>query len=119
MKQAFEAANDNIQLLADHFEISNLLLDVAAAIDNNDIAVLNDVFTANAVVEHSSWVHTTSQHQVCNAEIVIDGDTALGRTLCHNPNRIGGENLYYADKFQRTDKGWRIIERSMRVQVRG
>lgn len=120
MKQAYEPANENIQSIADRFEISNLLMNLAVAIDTNDSAALDDIFTANAVMERSPQVYATSQHQVSNADIRIDGDTAIGQTLCHtlsdNQHRHDGRDLYYVDKLQRTAEGWRIIERSIRAK---
>ena len=49
----------------------------------------------------------------------IDGDTAVARTICHNPmiistpegNRTVYCGLWYNDRFVRTPDGWRINER--------
>ena len=53
--------------------------------------------------------------------MVVDGDTATGRTICHNPMTITGKDgstqtmtvgLWYVDRFVRTPDGWRFAERS-------
>lgn len=111
MKQAFEPGNVNIQSLSDRFEISNLLLDLAAAIDTDDKAALNHIFTANAIVKDPLPEITRGQHQISNANIHIDGDTASAKTLCHCPGRPTVKYFYYVDSLQRTDQGWRIIKR--------
>lgn len=103
--------------MADRLEIGNLLLDLAAAIDNEDSATLGDILTLNAYEEQSSRLNITVQHQISSAEIVIDGDSARSRTLCRGPQERLGQILY-CDRFQRTDKGWRIIERVMLTQIR-
>ena len=61
------------------------------------------------------------QHAITNVRIRIDGDTATGKILCFNPMGIPQDDgtakmthfgLWYLDKYVRTDKGWRISERS-------
>jgi hypothetical protein len=60
------------------------------------------------------------QHNVGASQIMVDGDTATGRTICHNPMVLDkGEDmphvwfygLWYRDRFVRTAAGWRIAER--------
>ncbi len=115
MKQAFEASNENIQSLADRIEISNLLLDLAAAIDANDRAALDHIFTADACIEQSLPAEACSQHQVSNADIHVDKDTAIARTRCHGPDTPSEQVVYYVDKLKRTTEGWRIRERTTLV----
>ena len=65
-------------------------------------------------------VFKSTQHMISNIMLEIDGDTATGRTLCHNPMVLGkGDEehvfvcgLWYIDKLARTADGWRIRERS-------
>jgi hypothetical protein len=48
-----------------------------------------------------------------------DGDTAHGKSACHNPMVFGGDlkprmmivGLWYVDTFVRTPGGWRFKER--------
>lgn len=124
MKQPFAPTNENIQALADRFEISNLLLDLAAAIDNKDVDALDDIFTPDAFIdltpggskrgrypELKKFLAQMSPHLVANATIRIDGDVASGSTLCQNPQEQAGQARCYLDKFQRTDGRWRIVRR--------
>ncbi len=112
MKQAFEASNENIQELADRFEISNLLLDVATAIDSNDRAALGVCFSARAGAERWLPNSACNEHQITNAEICINGDTATARSFCYSPDQPSAKALLYVDTLQRTQEGWRISERA-------
>ncbi len=116
MKQAFEASNENIQLLADRLEISNLLLDLAAAIDTNDRAALQHIFAANVTNEESLFHTASDQHQITSADIHIDADTAVARTLCHNAEQALTQAVYYVYKLQRMEEGWRILARTMHME---
>lgn len=124
MKQAYETANDNIQTIADRFEINNLLLDLATAIDNKALQALDDIFTSDALVQYKVGGGKNGQHAelkkllaqmppylVANVNIPIDGDTASGTTLCHCPAEQAGQARCYVDQFRRTDAGWRIVRR--------
>lgn len=132
MKQAFEACNENIQSLADRLEISNLLMEFALAIDNEDWTALNDIFAPGAVIDCTAsggaqgkyhQLNTLLRHTppriVSNADIRVDGDTASGRTICHTQAEhldtlardVCNLKVCYVDKFVRTDRGWRITER--------
>lgn len=58
------------------------------------------------------------QHLLANSSIVVDGDSATARTMCHNPMALPGENarmmfcgLWYLDRFERIEGAWRIAER--------
>jgi SnoaL-like domain len=53
---------------------------------------------------------------IAGSQITIDGDTAEGKTMCHNPMVMEAEQLmfcglWYRDRFVRTADGWRIKER--------
>lgn len=126
------------QEVADRFEIQDLLIDYAHAIDSKNWQALDVVFTPDAFIDYSAmggakgnlaeikdflakamplFPHT--QHLVANMQIRVEGDTGSGRIMCHNPQvmEIGGVKqifflgLWYLDKYVRTDKGWRISER--------
>jgi 3-phenylpropionate/cinnamic acid dioxygenase small subunit len=126
------------QQLSDRFEIQDLIVDYAHAIDTKNWDALDDVFTADAFIDYSvmggakgslpeikeflaaampMFPHT--QHLVANMQVRLDGDRAAGRIMCHNPQvmEIDGRRkifflgLWYVDKYRRTAAGWRIEER--------
>jgi len=126
------------QEVADRFEIQDLLVDYAHAIDSKNWDALDDVFTPDAHIDYSAmggavgnlaeikeflakamplFPHT--QHLVANMQIRVRGDAATGRIMCHNPQvmELDGRKqifflgLWYLDKYVRTAKGWRICER--------
>ena len=129
----------SIEEISDRLEIQDLLTAYSHAIDTRDWDALDDVFTPDARVDYSAMggsdgdLATTKQfladamvmfagfqHMVATSKVTIDGDTAEGRTICHNPMVIDkgdGEThvffcgLWYRDSFVRTDAGWRIKER--------
>ena len=62
------------------------------------------------------------QHMISTSKITVDGDTAEGRTILHNPMVLPAKNegekphvffcgLWYRDTFRRTPEGWRIATR--------
>lgn len=116
MKQAFAASNENTQLLADRIEISNLLLDLATAIDTNDRAALGHMFAVDVTIEQSSLDTMKGQHQISNADVHIDGDTAVARTLCHSADQPSSEAIYYVAKLRRTAEGWRILAQILAME---
>jgi hypothetical protein len=124
----------------DRLEIDDLLTRYAVAIDSRRWDLLETVFTPDAMIDYSSsgapkgtfpeiaaWLEkfltpfAMNQHMTLNKYIVLDGDTATGRTYFLNPNSfldesgdprliiVGG---YYHDRFVRTAQGWRISERA-------
>ena len=129
----------SIQEISDRIEINDLLVNYSTAIDRCDFDALDDVFTKDALIDYTTYggikgsleeakaflketlpLFSATQHMIANSSIKIDGDTATGRTMCHNPmlskNEDGSENLtflglWYVDKLVRTEKGWRIKER--------
>jgi ketosteroid isomerase-like protein len=129
----------SIQEISDRIEINDLLVNYSTAIDRCDFDALDDVFTKDALIDYTTYggikgsleeakaflketlpLFSATQHMISNSSIKIEGDTATGRTMCHNPmlskNEDGSENLtflglWYVDKLVRTEKGWRIKER--------
>jgi hypothetical protein len=127
------------QELSDRLEIQDLLVDYSHAIDTRDWDALDRIFTADAFIDYSAFggssgdLATTKQflatalvnfpsfqHMVATSKVTVDGDTAVGRTICHNPMVLSeGEKgtqlmfcgLWYVDRFLRTPDGWRIAER--------
>jgi hypothetical protein len=129
----------SLQELSDRLEIQDLLVDYSHAIDTRDWDALDRIFTSDAFIDYSAFggsagdLATTKeflatalatfpsfQHMVATSKVTVDGDTAVGRTICHNPMVLSeGEKgtslmfcgLWYVDRFVRTPEGWRIAER--------
>jgi hypothetical protein len=129
----------SVQEMSDRFDIQQLIIDYANALDQGKIDLWDDVFTPDAFIDYSvyggakgrypevkAWIQKVMpsfknfQHMVGNMQIRITGDTATGRTVCFNPMEcdVGGGKtqvmflgLWYVDKYVRTPKGWRIAER--------
>ena len=122
--------------ISDRLEIQDLLVDYSHAIDTQNWDALDDVFTPDAFIDYSAMggssgdLATTkeflakvlpgfasSQHMVATSKVIIDGDTATGRTICHNPmvmedGKVFWCGLWYVDEFVRTPAGWRISRRA-------
>ena len=132
------------QEISDRLEINDLLIDYTIAIDTGNFDGLDLVFTSDAFIDYTAlggpkgsyaeikaylarvlpWF-PARQHMIANSRIWLEGDTARGRTMCHNPMEMplkdGGTQvafygLWYLDKLVRTPAGWRISER---VEERG
>lgn len=128
----------SLEEIADRLEIQELLVTYSHAIDFRRWDELDDVFTPDAFIDYAAMggpkghypeikeflretlpIFASYYHLVGTSKITIDGDTATGVTLCHNPMVIGeGEHehvflcgLWYHDTFVRTPDGWRISER--------
>jgi hypothetical protein len=129
----------SLQELSDRLEINDLLVAYSYAIDFRQWDELDNVFTADAVIDYTETggprgtltetkeflakampMFAAFQHNVGASQIMVDGDTATGRTICHNPMVLDkGEDmphvwfygLWYRDRFVRTAAGWRIAER--------
>jgi ketosteroid isomerase-like protein len=125
--------------ISDRIEIQDLLVEYCYAIDSRDWDALDDVFTPDATIDYTemggtrgSLVETKAflssamanfagfQHMISTSKVTVDGDTATGRTMCHNPmitaDDKGGRQVFlcgfwYRDLFVRTANGWRIQER--------
>ena len=128
----------SIQEISDRLEIQDLLASYSHAIDSMNWDALDDVFTADALIDYTAMGGPKGtlaeqkkflsevmpgfpgfQHMVATSKITIAGDTATGRTICHNPmtiatpdgNRTVFCGLWYNDRYVRTAAGWRISER--------
>ena len=129
----------SLEELADRLAIQDLLVDYSHAIDFKHFDELDDVFTPDAHIDYTVFggpvgsypeikkflvdtmpMFSSYYHMVSTSKVVLDGDTATGVTICHNPMVLplpdGGEHvfvcgLWYRDKYIRTPAGWRISER--------
>ena len=129
----------SLQEISDRIEIQDLVVAYSHAIDTRDWDALDDVFTPDALIDYSAMggskggVQETKQflreampqfagfqHMVATSKVSLDGDSARGRTICHNPmvlTRPDGQThvftcgLWYVDRLVRTPEGWRIRER--------
>jgi hypothetical protein len=127
-----------LQELSDLQEIQNLMVSYCYAIDRKNWDELDEVFTADAMIDYTEMVGFRGnlvetkvyliqalaqllayQHSISTSQIHVEGDTAHGRTLCSNAMviDINGTKqtmfvgLWYRDVFVRTPKGWRIRQR--------
>ena len=130
----------SIQEISDRLEIQDLLVAYSHAIDHHEWDALDDVFTADAVIDYTEMggprgnlaetkaflasamkMFTAFQHMQATTKLTFDGaDRAHGKTICHNPMMVtdGDGNphmmfcgLWYRDTFVRTPDGWRIKDR--------
>jgi hypothetical protein len=129
----------SLQELSDRLEIQDLLVDYSYAVDRREWPALDAVFTADARIDltatggvcgdlttikgflaDAQQHFTASQHLVAASKIELAGDTATGRTMCHNPlvfkgGKVMFVGLWYIDRFVRTEEGWRIAERAQEL----
>lgn len=129
----------SLQDVSDRLEIEDLVHRYAEAIDQQDFALLDTVFTGDALVDYTALggvagTYTEVRqylqqalpalvdyyHMVGNIRVDLDGDRATGRVMCFNPMGVAmpeGQphmlflGLYYIDDYQRTATGWRISRR--------
>ena len=125
------------QEVADRVEILDLLARYSTIVDSGAWAEMDDLFTADAVLDFSATggiCGSVAEHQAFNAKvltgfaatqhvmglptIVVDGDRATSRSICFNPMVVNDERvffvgLWYDDALVRTSTGWRF---SARVQ---
>lgn len=128
----------SLQEISDRLEIQDLLVAYTHAIDRRDWDSLDDVFTADAFVDYTAAggpsgdvaatksflasampMFKSFQHLTGSTRLEIDGDTATGVSICHNPMvlEVDGEprtffvGLWYHDEYVRTEHGWRIRSR--------
>jgi len=129
----------SIPEISDRMEIQDLLVDYCHAIDTRNWDALDEVFTPDAVIDYTEMGGTRGtlaetkaflatamanfagfQHMIATSKVTLDGDTARGKTICHNPMIVtsaAGETqvylcgLWYRDEFVRTPDGWRIQHR--------
>jgi 3-phenylpropionate/cinnamic acid dioxygenase small subunit len=128
-----------LQEISDRLEIQDLMVAYSHAVDTRDWDAFDDVFTPDATIDYTEMggsrgtleetkqflrtvmPHFSSfQHMVATSKVTINGDSAEGRTICHNPMVMDtgkGEphvffcGLWYRDHFVRTPAGWRIKDR--------
>jgi hypothetical protein len=126
--------------LTDRLEIQHLISRYADIIDGRRFDELDDIFTADAVIDYSTFgvpvggvtevkefLRTSfpfferTQHMMGLPHIEVTGDTATARTSCSNPmistKRDGTTEvwligLWYDDELVRTDAGWRFAKRT-------
>lgn len=129
--------------VADRLAIQDLIGRYALLVDGGDFDALDDLFTAEARIDFSTFngpvgdvaeikaflgaslpFFTRTQHMMGLPTITIDGDTAHARTSCNNPmisTKPDGTvsvwliGLWYDDDLVRTNDGWRF---SARNQIR-
>lgn len=123
--------------VADRVEIMDLLVSYSEAIDHRDWEALDDVFTADAVIDYTEMggIRGTLpeikaflaanmsveagkvgfQHMLGLPKIVLDGDRASSRTASINPMVLTTHTYFcgfwYRDELVRTEAGWRIASR--------
>jgi hypothetical protein len=127
----------SLQEISDRLEITDLTVRYSHAVDTAQWQLLAEIFTPDALIDYTAmggprggleeitaFLRTMMprfpafQHLLANSSIVLDGDTAQARTMCHNPMVLPGEStrmmfcgLWYLDRFVRVDGAWRIAER--------
>lgn len=129
----------SLQEISDRLEIQDLMVRYSHAVDTGQWDLLDDIFTDDAHIDYTAMggsagdVAATKkflaamlpnfpafQHLISNSSITVDGDTATGRTMCHNPMMLSGGDgpaslmlcgLWYLDTFTRVDGQWRIARR--------
>ncbi|WP_067679942.1 nuclear transport factor 2 family protein [Nocardia miyunensis] len=129
----------SLQEISDRLEIQDLMVRYSHAVDTRQWDLLDEVFTRDAYIDYSAMGGSAGdllstkeflatmlpnflafQHLISNSSISVDGDTATGRTLCHNPMLVADADgkqslmlcgLWYLDTFVRIDGQWRIRRR--------
>ncbi|WP_037570425.1 nuclear transport factor 2 family protein [Phaeacidiphilus oryzae] len=131
----------SLQEVSDRLEIQDLMVRYSHAVDTRQWDLLDEVFTPDAVIDYTAMGGPRGglaetkvflaaamggipafQHLIANSALTVDGDTATGRTMCHNPLVLPGADgtagggvlfcgLWYLDRFVRVDGAWRIRER--------
>lgn len=129
----------SLQEISDRLEIQDLMVRYSHAVDTRQWDLLDEVFTPDAYIDYSAMGGSAGdlvatkeflatmlpnflafQHLISNSSISVDGDTATGRTLCHNPMLVADAagkqslmlcGLWYLDTFVRVDGQWRIRRR--------
>jgi len=124
--------------MSDRLEIQDLFARYSFAIDDRDWDALDDVFTADAVIDYTAaggvrgtlpqiktWLaqvmarFSAYQHMVATTQLKLAGDSATSRTILFNPMVVEKDGvkqvffigLWYRDQLVRTARGWRIRER--------
>ncbi|HEY2271383.1 MAG TPA: nuclear transport factor 2 family protein [Jatrophihabitantaceae bacterium] len=128
----------SLEELSDRTELQDLITAYSYAIDFHRWDDLDDIFLPDATLDFSAtggeagdfatmkqWLARTldmfagHQHLVATSQLELRGDSAAGRTICHNPMYLNVDGkqqvlfvgLWYLDEFVRTGDGWRIASR--------
>jgi hypothetical protein len=128
----------SLEELSDRTELQDLITAYSYAIDFHRWDELDDIFTPDATLDFRAtggesgdfatmkqWLARTldmftgHQHLVATSQLELRGDSATGRTICHNPMYLDVDGkqqlllvgLWYLDEFVRTQQGWRIATR--------
>ena len=130
-----------LQEISDRLEIEQLIARYSYALDSRDFDALDDLFTADAVLDYTATgairgslgemkafvadaftMFDGTQHLTTQTLLHFsdDGNTAYGKSACHNPMVFSGDNqpkmmvigLWYIDTFVRTADGWRFQTRT-------
>ncbi|MEY2448444.1 MAG: hypothetical protein QOH79_1920 [Acidimicrobiaceae bacterium] len=131
----------SLQEISDRLEIQDLIARYSYALDSRDLDALDELFTADAVLDYRATgairgsldemkafvadaftMFEGTQHLTTQTLLSFedDGNTAHGKSACHNPMVFAGDNkpkmmvvgLWYRDTFVRTPDGWRFRERT-------
>lgn len=127
-----------LQEMSDRLEIQDLLARYCEAIDARDWNVLDDIFTADAIIDYTAAggakgnlsetkayleralkQFSGMQHMLGLPVIKITGDKAISRTIAFNPMIVERDGqphtffvgIWYCDELLRTEDGWRIAHR--------
>lgn len=129
----------SLEGMSDRLEIQDLFARYSFAIDDRDWDALDEVFTADAIIDYTAaggvrgtlpqikvWLAQVMarfsgyQHMVATTKLELAGDSATSRTILFNPmvvvDKDGAKQvffigLWYRDQLVRTEQGWRIRER--------
>lgn len=130
-----------IERLLQEREIVNLTVRYAWAIDHRHFGELAEIFAPDGTADYGRLGtflgpdaiaaavagalvrFDRTQHLVSNHQVVLDGDLARGRCYFqaqHVTRGNAGDRNYiiagdYLDQFRRTEQGWRIAARVLRV----
>jgi ketosteroid isomerase-like protein len=131
----------SLQEISDRLEIQELIARYSYALDSRDFDALDDLFTPDAILDYRATgairgsleemkafvsnaftMFDATQHLTTQTTLRFDddGNTAHGKSACHNPMVFGGDNkpkmmvlgLWYIDTFERTADGWRFKART-------
>jgi len=131
---------------SDRDAVTDVVNRYAYALDGRDWALLDDVFTADAVARYGgpdsprlegreaivSSIRSfldgcgPSQHLLGNHTVVVDGDVAVATCAARVFHYGAGERAtltpyecfgVYRDRLRRTSRGWRIADRTLEVHL--
>ena len=124
------------QEISDRFEIQDLLARYSQLLDHFAFDAMDELFTADAVLDYSetgaingTWPEQKAfiakafegfkgtQHLLGLPSITVTGDTATARTICFNPMVVNDRSVFYVgiwydDELVRTPDGWKFRKRT-------